>query len=133
MKTIILSLVLMLGFGAFVQTEAQTESKITVKVGKQKRESRSRITVKFLSLVEDSRCPTDVQCIQAGNARIKVQVSMAGSAPEILEMNTMLGARGGKYDSYAINLTSLTPSPKSNVRLNRNAYTATFTVVRLSR
>lgn len=124
----------MLGFSAFaLDAQAQKEKEIKVLVGKQAKDTRSKITIKFLSLVEDSRCPTDVQCIQAGNARIKVLISKAGSEPVTVEMNTMLGQRGGTIESYAINLISLTPSPKSNVRLNRNAYTATFTVVRLSR
>lgn len=138
MKTTILTLILILGFGAFAETKAQKNAqsdspKVAVKVGKQKKESRSRITVKFLSLVEDSRCPEGVNCIQAGSAKIKVSFSIQGSEPVTLEMGTNPRERGGVYESYAIYLDSVTPAPKNNVRINRNAYTATFTIVRLSR
>jgi len=133
MKLLFLSLILTLAFGASVQTNAQTAQKINVLVGKQKKASRSKIAVKFVSLIEDSRCPDDVNCIQAGNARIKVTVSKPGSAPVTFEANTNLGAKGDTYEGYAIYLTDLTPIPRANVRLNRNAYTATFSVSRLSR
>lgn len=136
MKLLFTSLILTLLFGSFALANAQQENpaqKFSVRVGNQKKASISRITVKFVSLIEDSRCPTDAQCIQAGNARIKVQVSKAGSDPITFEANTNLGEKGNIYEGYAIYLTNLTPTPKSNVRLNRNAYTATFSVSRLSR
>ena len=133
MKLLFLSLILTLAFGSLIQTNAQTAQKINVLVGNQKKASRSQITVKFVSLIEDSRCPDKANCIHAGNARIKVQVSKPGSAPVTFEANTNLGAKGNVYEGYAIYLTNLTPIPRANVRLNRNAYTATFSVSRLSR
>jgi hypothetical protein len=133
MKSLFIALILTLAFGGLVQARAQTAQKISVSVGKQKKATRSKITVKFVSLIEDSRCPDDANCIQAGNARIKVHVSKAGSKPATLEMNTNLGEKGNIYEGYAIYLTDLTPTPKANVRLNRNAYTATFSISRLSR
>lgn len=133
MKTLFLALILTLGCGAFVQTEAQSNNQIKILVGKQAKDARSKLTIKFISLIEDSRCPTDVQCIQAGNARIKVEVSKKGGATETFEINTTRGQVGATYDNYAINLESLTPAPKSNIRINRNGYTATFTINRLTR
>jgi len=133
MKSLFAVLILTLAFGSLTQTNAQTAQTINVRVGKQMKASRSKITVKFVSLIEDSRCPDDANCIQAGNATIKVTVSKAGSDPITFEANTNLGAKGNVYEGYAIYLTSLTPIPKANIRINRNAYTATFSVSRLSR
>lgn len=133
MKLLFLSLILTLAFGTLIQTTAQTAQKINVLVGNQKKATRSQITVKFVSLIEDSRCPDEVNCIHAGNARIKVQVSKPGSNPITFEANTNLGEKGNVYEGYAIYLTNLTPIPRANVRLNRNAYTATFSISRLSR
>lgn len=112
---------------------AQNDSAIKVKVGKQKKFSRSKINVKFVSLVEDSRCPEGTNCVWAGNAKIKVVLSSPDGGSETVEMNTNLGAKGATLGAYAVNLISLTPTPKANVRLNRNAYTATFTIARLTR
>ncbi len=144
MKSLFLTLILILTLAGLVQqTNAQepeerqrekaAEIITNVRVGKQKKASNSKVTVKFVSLIEDSRCPEGVNCIHAGNARIKVTVSKPGGKPVTFEMNTNLGEKGNVYQGYAIYLTDLKPVPKTKVRLSRNAYTATFSISRLSR
>ena len=134
MKLLFTSLILTLCFGGFVSAvnARKNAEQLSVRVGKQKKASRSKLTVKFLELVEDSRCAEGTNCVWAGNATIKVVVSKDG-ASETFEMNTNLGAKGNVFAGYAINLTSLTPTPKANVRINRNAYTATFSISRMTR
>lgn len=134
MKTILLTLILTLLFGSAVLANGQkTDAPLQVRVGKQKKFSRSKVSVKFVSLVEDSRCPEGVNCVWAGNARITVQITEPGGAGETFDMNTNLGAKGATFAGYAVNLTSLTPTPKENVRINKNGYTATFSIVRMTR
>lgn len=133
MKTLFLAVILTLVFGSVVTANAQTDSAIKVKVGKQKKFSRSKIKIKFVSLVEDSRCPEGVNCVWAGNANIKVMISQGNGAGENFEMNTNLGAKGATFGGYAINLVSLTPTPKANVRIDKDSYTATFSIVRMTR
>ncbi len=119
-------------FGAFQTAEAQSVQRASIKINNQKRFSQSKLTVKFVSLVEDSRCPQGVDCIWAGNAKIKVEISN-GRSRETFEINTNVGARGAQFGGYAINLTELTPYPRANARLNRYAYKATFEIRRLTR
>ncbi len=134
MKSLFLALILTLAVAGLTHINAQSKAQsISVRIGKQKKASTSRISVKFVSLVEDSRCPEGTNCVWAGNAKIKIMVSKAGRDPIILEVNTNNGEKGGVYENYAIYLTELTPTPAANVRLNRNAYTATFSITRLSR
>ena len=134
MKTkLILALILTLAFGSFVAVEAQTRQQQKVQIHKQKRFSRSNLTVKFVSLVEDSRCPIGTNCIWAGNAKIKIEVSNRGRNKETFEVNTNLGPKGATYDGYQIELVDLTPVPRENIRINRNGYVATFSVTRLQR
>ena len=140
MKSLFTVLILTLAFAGLVQqTNAQDRKQqpaqiiSNVEVGKQKKASRSKINVKFVSVIEDSRCPPDVQCIQAGNARIKVIVSKAGSDPKTFEMNTNLGEKGNIYNGYAIYLTDLSPVPETTARFSQNTYKATFSISRLSR
>ena len=112
---------------------AKDDAPIQVRVGKQKKFSRSKINVKFVSLVEDSRCPEGTNCVWAGNAKIKVMISRGSGAGETFEINTNLGAKGATFGGYAINLTDLTPTPKADVKINANSYTATFAATRLTR
>ncbi len=132
MKTIFLSLILTVAFGTFMQAEAKPKQQFKLLVNNQKVISGSQITVKFISLIEDSRCPEGTNCIQAGNARIKVVVSKRGES-KTFELNTNLGPKGDTFEGYAINLVNLTPTPKDNIRINRNGYTATFSISRLTR
>lgn len=133
MKNLILALILTLAFGSFFHAEAKTEKQIKVQVNNQKTVPGTKMTIKFVSLVEDSRCPEGVNCIQAGNAKIKVTVKMRGGESKTFELNTNLGPKGETFEGYTINLVNVTPAPKNNVRINRNSYTATFTVSRLTR
>lgn len=134
MKTkFILALILTLAFGAVLAVEAQTIQQQKVQIHKQKKFSRSNLTVKFVSLEEDSRCPVGTNCIWAGNAKIKVEISNRGRNKQTFEMNTNLGAKGATYDGYQIELVSLIPAPRKNVRINKNGYVATFAVSRLTR
>jgi len=141
MKLLFTALILITAFAGLVaQANAQDEPQqkddtqiISMRVGKQKKASVSKINIKFVSLLEDSRCPEGVNCIHAGNARIKVVVSKAGGDPITFEMNTNFGEKGNVYKGYAIYLTDLKPVPKTKVRLSRNQYTAMFSISRLSR
>jgi len=135
MKLLFTSLILTLVFGGFVSAvNAQKNvEQFSVRVGKQKKASRSKLAVKLLELVEDSRCAEGTNCIWAGNAKVKISVKSAGEPAEIFELNTNLGAKGAVYGRYVINLTSLTPTPKANVRINRNSYTANFSIHTINR
>lgn len=119
-------------FGAIQSAEAQSVQSATIRINQSKKFSRSKLTVKFIELVEDSRCPQGVDCVWAGNARIKIEVSN-GRSRETFEVNTNVGARGASFGGYAINFIGLTPYPRANVRLSRNAYRATFEISRLTR
>ncbi len=130
MRKILFILVLTLGFGAFLQTSAQATQKVSVLINKQKTVVKNKLAIKFASLVEDSRCPRDAQCIQAGNARITIEVSGGKNAAQTFEINTDDQPQTVSYGGYNIKLIDLNPKPASNIRINRNGYTAIFKVTR---
>lgn len=129
---LIFALIFTFAVGTVSTFAAQNPEKQAVKINKQKKFSRSKLNVKFVSLVEDSRCPEGVNCVWAGNAKIKIEVS-SGKKKETFEVNTNIGPKGAAFDGYAINLVELTPTPKANAKINRNSYTATFEITRLTR
>lgn len=135
MKLFFATLILAFVCGGFYSARAQSDNvqTVKVKVGKQKKEPGSGLTIKFVSLEEDSRCAEGTRCVWAGNAKIKVALALNDEPPVTVEMNTNSGAKGTNCGPYAVYLKSLTPTPKANVRINRNAYTATFSVTYLTR
>lgn len=132
MKGLIASLMLMLAFGVMPATAAKRPETVRVQINKEKRFPMSRLSVRFVELVEDSRCPTDTNCIWAGNAKIKIRVSKNGRSHD-LTLDTNGPHQADTAEGYSIKLVGLTPAPRSNIRINRNGYVATFEVLRLTR
>jgi hypothetical protein len=75
------------------------------------------LRLRFTDVLEDSRCPTEVECFWTGQARIAIQVQPAGREPTTTEFNTnpapgqtILTARAGEY---TITLQQLDPYPRT--------------------
>ena len=85
------------------------------------------LKIAFIELVEDSRCPTDVECVWAGNAKIKVRVTKNGKS-QVLELEMVTKGMRPNFGNYRLTLKALSPELRSNVRINRNGYVATIEV-----
>lgn len=79
----------------------------TVGVGQPVTVSGPGLTVAFVALVEDSRCPIGSQCIWAGRAVISLTVAKAGMAPATLAVSTE-DPPSSRYGSNTIELVLLT-------------------------
>ncbi|MEA2827585.1 MAG: hypothetical protein QOG43_2024 [Actinomycetota bacterium] len=77
------------------------------------------LTVTYVAILGDSRCPIGVQCIWAGNATIAVSLVKAGDPPATVQLNTMEGPTGGGYSSYTVTLVELDrgASPGATLRI----------------
>lgn len=83
------------------------------------------VSITPTKLVEDSRCPTDVQCIQAGT--IKVEVSLELGAKK--EKQTIELFNPATFESKTISLTEVSPEEKnSKVTVKPEDYLFTFSV-----
>jgi len=132
MKGIILGLMLVLAFGALPASASKRVETVSVQINKEKRFAKSKLSVRFIELVEDSRCPTDTNCVWAGNAKIKVEVKKNGRS-QVLTLDTNGPNQTKSAEGYSVRLVGLRPSPRSNIRIDRNGYVATFEAVKLTR
>lgn len=119
-------LILTLVFG--ISLQAQTAQKVTVQVNQQKTVPRGNLKIKFLSLIEDSRCPIGTQCIQAGRAAIQIELGKNGGATKTFEISTNPRSNSLTFAGYTIDLIDVNPKPANNIRINRLGYRATFAV-----
>jgi hypothetical protein len=130
MKDLFIAILVMIGIAGFsAGVNAKPNNSVFVKIGHEKTTSKGNMRVKFLEMIEDSRCPRDVQCIQAGNASIRVRVTRGGRS-QVMVLNTNRPSEGAFFAGYRFALTALTPEPASNIRINRNGYVATIEFVK---
>lgn len=82
------------------------------------------VSIRPISIVEDSRCPEDVECIQAGTVRVNIEItSGAGSSTEILKLEEPFALEG-----KMITLRNVTPNTNSQTELGDEDYRLLFTV-----
>jgi len=131
MKGIIAGLMLVLAFGTVPASASKRVETVSVQINKEKRFAKNKLSVRFVELVEDSRCPTDTNCVWAGNAKIKVELKKNGRS-QVLTLDTNGPNQTKNAEGYAVRLIGLTPTPRSNIRINRNGYVATLSVEKSS-
>jgi hypothetical protein len=76
-----------------------------------------KLRLHFDEVLEDSRCPAQVECVWTGQARIAVVVQATGSTPTTLAFNTNpapgQNAQTAQVGDYEIKLLSLDPYPQT--------------------
>lgn len=71
--------------------------------------------VRFEAVIEDSRCPADVQCVWEGNATIAIDVAMNGETGASLQLSTNPGfPTEATYLGYSFELVDLEPYPRTD-------------------
>jgi hypothetical protein len=131
MKTLLLAIIFLTVLGHSVAARPRTTETLRLGINKEKILPKSKLRIRFASLIEDSRCPIDTRCVWAGNAKISVRISKNGNSKTV-ELNTNVRDNAVTVEGYSIKLIRLTPEPRSNVRINRNGYQATLEVEKLT-
>jgi hypothetical protein len=97
-------------------------------VGEAARQPAEDLTVRFVAVAGDSRCPTGVQCFWEGDAEVELKVTRGEE-----ESSVSLHTHGGKdYPRQAqalgciLSLEDLEPHPKAGVQIAPEDYVATL-------
>jgi hypothetical protein len=88
------------------------------------------LRLSFEAVTEDSRCPVDVTCVWAGNAKVLLKLSRLRRRPAQLKLNTGLEPRHLPYDGFDVKLIGISPSRKKAERIKRGDYVARLVVTR---
>jgi hypothetical protein len=89
------------------------------------------LRIKFVEVKEDSRCPADVKCVWAGNAAVRLDVSIRGRGSKSLTLNTNSSSSlvdENLYRGYRVKLVELTPYPRSDHQIAADNYVVTLLV-----
>lgn len=89
------------------------------------------LTLQFIGY-QDTRCPADVQCVWAGEARAFFWVSGAALSPQVLTLTwnggTLDWNAATRVGPYRMALLALEPQPQSKATARPLAYRATVAV-----
>ena len=87
------------------------------------------ISIEFMRVSGDSRCPADAVCIQGGDALVEVRVRNGNTAE--YELHTGDHSRAAvTHGDFRVELVGLQPYPFSSRTIQPGEYRATLTVTR---
>ncbi len=97
----------------FSQEETITTPQIAVKIALGETVVVEGISIEFIEVLEDSRCPTDVVCVWAGRARVKLSVTGTPTLNNVFEVTVGEKDKNSisSYKGYQIKAIALAPSP----------------------
>ncbi len=93
-------------------TDANQE--VQIPVGETRTFDEERLAIGFGAVTEESRCPTDAQCVAAGNAIVGLILQERGEATRTVELNTTTGRRRVSHEGYVIEVVDLQPLPSTS-------------------
>ena len=82
------------------------------------------LRVRPVQIIEDSRCPTDVQCVWAGRVRLLTEIELRGGS-ELLKTTLTLGEPAQVADG-ALTLVAVAPQKTAKSGTEPGAYRFTF-------
>lgn len=131
MKPLLAALMLFWIF-AFIGAQKQVSlgKEFELKVGEKAVVDGESLTINFVEVKDDSRCPRGKTCVWAGNAEVVATVySTADSGKKAeLQLNTNLKPRTVSFGKYEIHLVGLNPYPDGDSPPDKNNYTAVFLI-----
>jgi len=113
MKKFSLILLLFVATLGFSQTEVAKTPQIVFKIELGTTVTNDGVKIQFEEVLEDSRCPVNVQCVWAGQAKVKVNISGPNIPEESLEL--IVGKKDKDVlsivDGYVLKAMNLAPYP----------------------
>lgn len=110
---------------------AQPDQPFSLAIGESMIFQPAGLTIEFVEVKSDSRCPSDVVCVWAGEATVHIKSTTQGPAVEAdliipgTEKN-QIQLKGDVGSAYNLKLLDLTPYPNSKNPTVDKQYQATF-------
>jgi hypothetical protein len=130
MKRLLMVFLLLAVAGYAQETATQKQVALgkafTVKIGAQVTVKDTNLKIAFIAVPEDSRCPEDVVCAWAGNAKLKFKLKTKEET--MITLETISQSREAEFRGYKIKLIKLTPNRRTDQPPPANLYEATLIV-----
>jgi len=108
---------------------AQDPETVELKAGESVEVPALAASIAFDTVLEDSRCPVDVECVWEGNAKVGLRlVSDESSAPFELNSSQQGGETMFAHAGYSVTIDSVDPKPKSTEAIDPALYVLTLKI-----
>jgi len=112
-------------------TSQDTGTRLVLAAGEARRVPDPDLTLTFVRLVADSRCPTGVTCIREGDATVLVRVDRPGRAADDLTLHTSGPGSGDVVvDNVLVTLIDVMPYPREDQTPRPEEYRVTLLIRR---
>ena len=114
------------------QRTPQVGQEFSIKFSQRLKLEGEDFVVKFTGVPQDSRCPTNVNCVWAGNAEVSLAVNH-DKCTAMITLNTHSTSGTGnesKAGGFRVKLIKLEPYPHSEKKISQGDYTATLIVTK---
>jgi hypothetical protein len=101
----------------------------TLAVGQSAEFADENLTVSFVRVLSDTRCPLDSMCVWAGDATMAVYARQVGEAAKTLHL-TLVDSQGVDYQGFAFHAQQLMPGRLSGQTIPPGDYTLQLLVDR---
>ena len=88
-----------------------------------------KVKIRFVSVLQDSRCPKTVQCIVAGKANIELELKTSQKTQSI-QLTTDPASNEATYGQFKIKLIDVSPYPDSAEKIESTRYVATLEITK---
>ncbi len=134
-------LILAVGFGFIAMLAAQNiigernaisaslNSPFSLKMDQAALLESENLKIKFLNVTDDSRCPSDVVCVWAGQVSVSFNIQKGGKNPGFFSM-TSAGGQDTEisFEGYSIKLVRVEPYPKSSQQILPSDYAVVLAI-----
>ena len=110
--------------------EVSVDQEFVLRPGQEVAIENTRIRIVFDSVPEDTRCPKDVQCVWAGNGKVKLALKKSKKKSIPVIVNTGMEPREVEYRGYRVKLIKLSPEAKAGEMIPASEYEVTLRVSR---
>ncbi|NHJ01777.1 MAG: hypothetical protein EAX86_06510 [Candidatus Heimdallarchaeota archaeon] len=106
---------------------AEIDTEFSLHIGESAIIKDQGIKIKFIDVLEDSRCPSDVQCIWEGTVSLMINIKYNEQDLGNFVLNST-NLHKASFMEYYVQFKELNPYPVSTQIIPKTAYQATFRV-----
>jgi hypothetical protein len=113
-------------FACILTTEPGVDDEFELRVGERETLTKLDLWVRFLEVPEDSRCPTSVVCVWAGDGAVVLEYSPLIGDSRIDTLHTTLDPKTIDLGALELVLVRLDPYPDDTTPIPEGDYRARF-------